>query len=146
MKEQAGTAEQELEGEPRATCRESIPQVEILRVEILGVRVDAVSLDELMAIAGCWAEQDRRRTILYVNAHCLNVAARDCAYREVLNSADLVYADGIGAVLAGRMLNVGISGRAPDQDHRGGLDRCLLQDGGSAADQHLRHCRKAGGG
>ena len=109
MKEQAGTAEQELEGEPRAACRESIPQVEILRVEILGVRVDAVSLDELMAIAGCWAEQDRRRTILYVNAHCLNVAARDCAYRELLNSADLVYADGIGAVLAGRMLNVGIA-------------------------------------
>jgi len=102
VKEQAGTAEQGLEGERRETCWQSIP-----RVEILGVQVDAVSLDELLATAGRWAEQERRRTILYVNAHCLNLAARDCAYRDILNSADLVYADGIGAVLAGRMLHGG---------------------------------------
>lgn len=43
--------------------------------------------------------------VSYVNAHCLNLAARDEAYRALLNSFDLVYSDGIGAVWAGRLLH-----------------------------------------
>jgi N-acetylglucosaminyldiphosphoundecaprenol N-acetyl-beta-D-mannosaminyltransferase len=40
----------------------------------------------------------------YVNAHCLNIAARDHAYRAILNSGDIVYPDGISVVYGSRLL------------------------------------------
>jgi N-acetylglucosaminyldiphosphoundecaprenol N-acetyl-beta-D-mannosaminyltransferase len=41
---------------------------------------------------------------MYVNAHCLNIANQNNRYHEVLKSADLVYADGVGVVLAANIL------------------------------------------
>jgi N-acetylglucosaminyldiphosphoundecaprenol N-acetyl-beta-D-mannosaminyltransferase len=38
--------------------------------------------------------------VLYVNVHCMNVFARDPAYREILERADLVYCDGTGVRIA----------------------------------------------
>jgi exopolysaccharide biosynthesis WecB/TagA/CpsF family protein len=43
--------------------------------------------------------------VTYVNANCLNIAARDPQYLALLNRFDLVYSDGIGVVWAGRFLN-----------------------------------------
>jgi exopolysaccharide biosynthesis WecB/TagA/CpsF family protein len=40
----------------------------------------------------------------FVNAHCLNVAYVDIAYREILNGCDAVWADGIGVRMAGNIL------------------------------------------
>ncbi len=42
--------------------------------------------------------------VSFVNAHCVNVAARDAAYRNALLEADLALADGIGLRLAGSLL------------------------------------------
>lgn len=71
---------------------------------VLGVRVHGVDEAGLLALARAWSRARTRRTILYVNAHCLNAAYLDPDYRELLNRADLVYADGIGPVVAGRFL------------------------------------------
>lgn len=43
-------------------------------------------------------------TVSYVNAHCLNLAAKNLVYFQALQSFDLIYPDGIGAVWAGRWL------------------------------------------
>ncbi len=77
-------------------------------VDILGVPVDPVSKTRLLHEVLTWAREAGRRTIMYVNAHCMNVASTDNYHLGVLQRADLVYADGIGVVWAGRLLH-GIS-------------------------------------
>lgn len=42
--------------------------------------------------------------IAFVNADCVNLAARDRQYRETLASMDWVFTDGIGMKIAGKML------------------------------------------
>ncbi len=73
-------------------------------VDILGVSVHRVDKNRLLDTAVLWANQNESRTITYVNAHCLNLAASDSDYRAILNQSDIVYADGIGPVWASRFL------------------------------------------
>lgn len=59
---------------------------------------------ELLETVAEWVRQGQPRTVHYTNAHCLNLAYRDGKYRQILNRADLVYPDGMGAVWAGKFL------------------------------------------
>ena len=72
--------------------------------DILGVRVACVDKSALLATVRGWIAGEGRHIITYVNAYCLNVASRDRDYHHVLNEADLVYADGVGAVWASKVL------------------------------------------
>jgi N-acetylglucosaminyldiphosphoundecaprenol N-acetyl-beta-D-mannosaminyltransferase len=72
--------------------------------ELLGVRVDCVDQEKLLKQAVEWARHGEGVNISYVNAHCLNVAAKDEAYRKLINQFDLVYTDGVGVVWAGNYL------------------------------------------
>ncbi len=40
----------------------------------------------------------------FINAHCLNIACKDLAYKQVLNRCSAVFADGIGAKIGAKML------------------------------------------
>lgn len=73
-------------------------------VDILGVNVSCAKAQSVLKLAEIWSRQDVLRTIYYVNTHCMNIAYEDRQYREVLNRADLVYADGIGVVWASQVL------------------------------------------
>jgi len=73
-------------------------------VEVLGVRVHCVRVADLLQTVLEWSGHRLPRTILYVNAHCLNVAWGDREYHTLLNQADLVYPDGISVVWSGRLL------------------------------------------
>ncbi|MFN4056741.1 MAG: WecB/TagA/CpsF family glycosyltransferase [Roseinatronobacter sp.] len=44
-----------------------------------------------------------RRRVAFVNAHCVNVAAKDPAYRQALETADVLLPDGAGIELAARL-------------------------------------------
>jgi N-acetylglucosaminyldiphosphoundecaprenol N-acetyl-beta-D-mannosaminyltransferase len=79
--------------------------VEPLRTSIFGVSIDCVDADGLFERVMAWTREGHPRTIMYANAHCLNYAATDAAYRAILNSADMVYADGVGAIWGARMLS-----------------------------------------
>ena len=85
-------------------------------VEILGVNIHCASRDEILTETICWASQPQPRTVMYVNAHCLNLAAADPVYRSIINRSDLVYPDGIGVVWASRWMKAcpleKITGRA----------------------------------
>ncbi len=70
----------------------------LITVNILGVKVACLDLPELLTIALAWSLEQTRRTIYYANAHCLNLAVDDFDYRQMLNRADIVYADGISMV------------------------------------------------
>ncbi len=71
-------------------------------VALLGVAVDKLTREEVLARLDAW-DYERPRMLAYVNAHTLNLAARDHALREALNRCDLVLNDGIGVSLAARM-------------------------------------------
>jgi N-acetylglucosaminyldiphosphoundecaprenol N-acetyl-beta-D-mannosaminyltransferase len=49
------------------------------------------------------AEHDHRTLVYFMNAHCINTAARDETYCNVLHKADLLFADGAGLALAARI-------------------------------------------
>lgn len=73
-------------------------------VNILDVEVSCFKRNELLEQIISWAEEGTRKTITYVNAHCLNLSARQSNYRELLNQTDLIYADGVSVVWASRLL------------------------------------------
>ena len=73
-------------------------------VNILDVNVSCLDIKGIFACVKEWVEGDQLRTILYVNAHCLNIANEDTYYRMLLNQADIVYADGISVVWSTRFL------------------------------------------
>ena len=74
------------------------------RVDVLGVGVDPVTLEELHGRMGRLIRGGRRGLVLNVNVHCLNLCYEDPALRAFLNGADVVFCDGAGVMLAARLL------------------------------------------
>ena len=80
---------------------------EAMRAELRSIRV----LGTLVHLFGSGEEvlnqlsvnTYRPKHLCYVNAHSLNLAYKDAAYRRVLRSADLVLNDGVGLQIAARM-------------------------------------------
>ena len=73
-------------------------------VNILDVNVSCLDIEGIFARVKEWVGGDKQRTIMYVNAHCLNIASEDTHYRRLLNQADIVYADGISVVWSSSIL------------------------------------------
>jgi N-acetylglucosaminyldiphosphoundecaprenol N-acetyl-beta-D-mannosaminyltransferase len=80
----------------------------VASIRLLGLRVDRLRLPEMLNLVLDHVRQSARATVLYVNVHCMNVAAQDATYRRMLDEADLVYCDGtgvrLGAWLSGQHL------------------------------------------
>ena len=79
------------------------------RVNVLGVGVDAITVEELHTEIGRLARSGERGTVLNVNANCLNLLYGSDALREFFGAADVVFCDGWGVMLAARLLG----GRIP---------------------------------
>lgn len=96
------------------------------RVEILGVAVDRVSLDEAAArvealvagpaAAGREGRQGPARLVVTANPEILFAARTDPELAAVLEGADLVTADGVGVVWAARRLGRPVPERVPGID------------------------------
>lgn len=69
-------------------------------MEIAGIHIE--QLTRKQSIVRALGDQAMR--VYFVNAHCVNVAQRDSAYRQALSQAELVLNDGAGLELAGRWL------------------------------------------
>jgi N-acetylglucosaminyldiphosphoundecaprenol N-acetyl-beta-D-mannosaminyltransferase len=76
-------------------------------LDVLGVGVRDCRMSDALAEVGRWlfADGGRARSVYFVNAHTLNLACDDAAYRAVLNGADLVFGDGTGVRWAARFLH-----------------------------------------
>ena len=74
------------------------------RINFLGLPVDVLTQETLLARLAEFAEGESSRLAVYLNAHCVNLAHADPDYRAALLAADLVYADGMSVVLASRLL------------------------------------------
>jgi N-acetylglucosaminyldiphosphoundecaprenol N-acetyl-beta-D-mannosaminyltransferase len=73
-------------------------------VNVLGVDIDPVTVEELHAGIKRLVESGERGTVLNANANCLNLLYDDAALRGFFAGADLVFCDGWGVMLAARLL------------------------------------------
>ncbi len=89
-------------------------------VEIVGIPVQRVEYDALLALMGEWIEQDDAgapvRQICTVNPEFVVDAQRDANFRRVLLASDLNVADGVGIELAARLLGKPLPGRVTGSD------------------------------
>lgn len=76
-------------------------------VEILGYRISADGPDQVARrVLAFLAVGRRAHLIACANPHSLAVASRDPEFRAALRSADILTPDGIGVVLAGKILSL----------------------------------------
>jgi N-acetylglucosaminyldiphosphoundecaprenol N-acetyl-beta-D-mannosaminyltransferase len=80
-------------------------------VNVLGVGVDPLTVEELHAEIGRLVRDRKRGLVLNANAHCLNLCYEDPALRSFLNGAEIVFCDGAGVMLAARILGRRIPAR-----------------------------------
>ncbi len=95
----------------------------------LGVRLDLLSLDDLLGAVSRAVATRGRLTVMYVNAHCMNVAERDPEYRSIVNGADLVYCDGTGVRMGALLLGIQVPQRMTGADWVHDLARVAAREG-----------------
>jgi len=81
------------------------------RVNVLGVGVDPLTVEELHAEIERLVRNRKRGLVLNANAHCLNLCYEDSKLRDFLNGAEVVFCDGAGVMLAARILGRRIPAR-----------------------------------
>lgn len=75
-------------------------------VSVLGVPIANVTRDQaLELLEGMLAQPSRAHSVYFANAHTLNLASADPAYRTILRAADAVFGDGTGVRWAARLLH-----------------------------------------
>lgn len=74
-------------------------------VDVLGAPVACIDVQGLLDTALTWSGEPGQHTVFYVNAHVLNSALSEPGLLPAWQSADLVYADGVGVVWAARWLH-----------------------------------------
>ncbi len=85
-------------------------------VDFMGVKVDNLDTRQLLERILCYASGSRQRLVMYVNADCMLIARKNRDYKKLLNSADILYPDGIGVVLGARFLGLGMAARSTAAD------------------------------
>jgi N-acetylglucosaminyldiphosphoundecaprenol N-acetyl-beta-D-mannosaminyltransferase len=88
----------------------------IPRARLLGLPLDLLSLNELLSAVVRAVREGQSLTVMYLNVHCVNVAARDPAYSGALERADLVYCDGTGVKLGAQALGISVPQRMTGAD------------------------------
>lgn len=72
-------------------------------VTVLGIRVVCLPRNQVLAAVGELIDSQGPSLLAYANAHSLNVASVNPAYRRVLDSAALVLNDGSGLAIAAKV-------------------------------------------
>ncbi len=85
-------------------------------IDFLGVCVDKVDTSALVDAITSFALGQEQKTVMYVNADCMLLSQKNIEYRDALNRAGLVYADGIGVVLGARLWGHHLPGRSTAAD------------------------------
>ncbi|MEA3468025.1 MAG: WecB/TagA/CpsF family glycosyltransferase [Thermodesulfobacteriota bacterium] len=72
-------------------------------INLLGTTIDVLDVKGLGKKITQYIAAGIQTKIMYVNTDCMLIAKNNPEYQDVLNNADLVYADGIGVVLGARL-------------------------------------------
>ncbi len=74
------------------------------RSNVLGIPIDALTMRQTVEQLLAWITQGQSRHVVTVNPEFIMLARRNMTFRHVLRNADLVVPDGIGTVVAARIL------------------------------------------
>ena len=74
------------------------------KVNILGAKIDRITMDEAKDIAMSFFETEGKKVIYTPNSEIILYASRNSEFMDKLNSADLIIADGIGVVYGAKIL------------------------------------------
>jgi N-acetylglucosaminyldiphosphoundecaprenol N-acetyl-beta-D-mannosaminyltransferase len=85
-------------------------------VNILGIRVHAVTMSQTLAWIESAMAARAPRQICTANPEFIMAAQRDPEFRQLLNAADLVLPDGVGLLWASRRLGARLPERVPGSD------------------------------
>ncbi len=85
-------------------------------IDILGVRVHAVTYAETLALIDGWIAAGNTHQIATVNPEFVMAAQADRQFRQVLNAADLCVPDGVGLLWAARRLGQALPERVTGSD------------------------------
>ena len=102
------------------------------KVNILGVMVDKVNVDEASDIIMEYIKsKDKAASVFTPNSEIIMMGYRDSEFRDILNSSELLTADGIGVVYASKIVKNPIDERAAGYDIACSTLCKLAKEGGS---------------
>jgi N-acetylglucosaminyldiphosphoundecaprenol N-acetyl-beta-D-mannosaminyltransferase len=74
-----------------------------MRIELLGLPLDLITLEQTLELLGKWVlDPTARKTVVTNNPECIVQCQKDDAFTTDIQKADLITADGIGMVIAGK--------------------------------------------
>ena len=100
-----------------------------MRVDVLGVAFDNVTLDEAVERAMALLEEDGPHLAATPNPEIVQCAGKDPEYARILADADLVIPDGIGIIHAAKILGRPLKGRVPGIDFAAALIGRMAETG-----------------
>jgi N-acetylglucosaminyldiphosphoundecaprenol N-acetyl-beta-D-mannosaminyltransferase len=86
------------------------------RIDILGVRIDPFTVEELHSTMGDIIDTNQKAIIANVNVHAMNLSYNLPWFRSFLSDAKYVFCDGYGVVLGARLLGYSIPERVTYAD------------------------------
>ena len=99
------------------------------KVDILGVLVDKVNIPEAVDRIMKMLSENIPHAVFTPNSEIIMLAYKDEEFREILNSADMLTADGIGVVYASKILHNPIEERAAGFDIACGVIEQIAETG-----------------
>jgi N-acetylglucosaminyldiphosphoundecaprenol N-acetyl-beta-D-mannosaminyltransferase len=85
-------------------------------IELLGVRVDDATYDDVLSQVDDFVASGQPHQIVTLNPEMLVAAHQDPQFHQLLNDSDLNVADGVGLILAARWLGSPLRGRVTGSD------------------------------
>ena len=101
-----------------------------MKTEILGISFDDLTREEAARLGAQLLAEDRFHYVVTPNPEFILAAEKDQAFLDVLNSADLVLADGVGVVYSAKILDKPLKGRVPGIEFAADMLACLNGMGG----------------
>jgi len=111
--------------------RESTEGVGFIRLQILSVGFDNVTMDEAVDIAVSYIIRGERCRIVTPNAEIAYQAERDKELQDIINASQLVLPDGVGVIKASRILGTPLKEKVAGIDFADQLCKRLAQTGHS---------------
>lgn len=98
-----------------------------MRVDVLGVAFDNVTMDEAVNKAMALLEEDGPHLVATPNPEIVQRAGKDAEFAEILGKADLVIPDGVGVMYAAKILGRPLKARVPGIDFASNLMKRMAE-------------------
>jgi N-acetylglucosaminyldiphosphoundecaprenol N-acetyl-beta-D-mannosaminyltransferase len=97
---------------------------------LLGLDIDNITMEEAISMMQQSLKQQKQCSIFFVNPDCLNKTIADGEYRSVLKASDHIFPDGVGLIMAGKLL------KSPLRENINGTDMLPFLCRMAAAEDH----------